>query len=128
RRSGGGRCGHWRRAARRGARSDPGRGCGRAEWSYPHRAPGPRPSPTGSPDSRLYACRNGYREPTIPGHRAPAHRTHDAMNALMDFLSTRRVQLTTDSWQHVSATVQAVLLATVLSVAVGVAVHRSRTG
>ena len=50
------------------------------------------------------------------------------MNALMDFLSTRRVQLTTDSWQHVSATVQAVLLATVLSVAVGVAVHRSRTG
>ena len=38
------------------------------------------------------------------------------MTALMDFLSTRRHQLATDSWQHVSATVQAVLLATVLSV------------
>ena len=37
------------------------------------------------------------------------------MTALMDFLSTRRLQLATDSWQHVSATVQAVLLATLLS-------------
>ena len=50
------------------------------------------------------------------------------MTALMDFISTRRVQLATDSWQHVSATVQAVLLATVFSVAVGVAVYRSRGG
>ena len=50
------------------------------------------------------------------------------MTALMDFLSTRRLQLATDSWQHVSATVQAVLLATLLSVAIGVAVYRSRSG
>lgn len=50
------------------------------------------------------------------------------MTAFLDFLSTRRVQLATDSWQHVSATVQAVLLATVLSLAVGVMVYRSRAG
>ena len=50
------------------------------------------------------------------------------MTALMDFLSTRRLQLATDSWQHVSATVQAVLLATLLSVAIGVVVYRSRSG
>ena len=50
------------------------------------------------------------------------------MTALMDFISTRRLQLATDSWQHVSATVQAVLLATLLSVAIGVAVYRSRAG
>lgn len=50
------------------------------------------------------------------------------MTAFLDFLSTRRVQLATDSWQHISATVQAVLLATVLSLAVGVLVYRSRAG
>lgn len=50
------------------------------------------------------------------------------MNALLDFLSTRRAQLAVDSWQHVSATVQAVLLATALSLVVGVAVYRSRAG
>lgn len=50
------------------------------------------------------------------------------MTAFLDFLSTRRVQLFTDSWQHVSATVQAVLLATVFSLAVGVVVYRSRAG
>ena len=50
------------------------------------------------------------------------------MTALMDFISTRRLQLATDSWQHVSATVQAVLLATLLSVAIGVAADRSRAG
>ncbi|MFL0578826.1 ABC transporter permease [Dietzia sp. 179-F 9C3 NHS] len=50
------------------------------------------------------------------------------MNALLDFLSTRRTQLAVDSWQHVSATVQAVLLATALSLLVGVAVYRSRAG
>ncbi|HHX84612.1 MAG TPA: ABC transporter permease [Actinomycetales bacterium] len=50
------------------------------------------------------------------------------MNALLDFLSTRRTQLAVDSWQHVSATVQAVLLATALSVVVGVLVYRSRAG
>ena len=50
------------------------------------------------------------------------------MTALMDFISTRRFQLATDSWQHISATVQAVLIATLLSVALGVAVYRSRSG
>jgi len=50
------------------------------------------------------------------------------VNALLDFLSTRRTQLAVDSWQHVSATVQAVLLATALSVVVGVLVYRSRAG
>lgn len=50
------------------------------------------------------------------------------MSALLDFLSTRRTQLVTDSWHHVSATVQAVLLATLLSLVVGVLVYRSRAG
>lgn len=50
------------------------------------------------------------------------------MDALLDFLSTRRHQLLVDSWQHVSATVQAVLLATLLSLLVGVLVYRSRAG
>ncbi len=50
------------------------------------------------------------------------------MNTLLDFLSTRRSQLAMDSWHHVSATVQAVFLATLLSMAVGVAVYRSRAG
>ena len=50
------------------------------------------------------------------------------MSALMEFLSTRRQQLLLDSWLHLSATVQAVAIAAVFSLVVGVTVYRSKAG
>ncbi|WP_076480319.1 ABC transporter permease [Williamsia sterculiae] len=50
------------------------------------------------------------------------------MNDIWDFISNRRSQLVTDSYLHVSAVIQCVLLATVIGVVVGVAVYRSPAG
>ncbi|SIS09363.1 osmoprotectant transport system permease protein [Williamsia sterculiae] len=50
------------------------------------------------------------------------------LNDIWDFISNRRSQLVTDSYLHVSAVIQCVLLATVIGVVVGVAVYRSPAG
>ncbi|MGE0219540.1 ABC transporter permease [Mycolicibacterium sp.] len=47
------------------------------------------------------------------------------MGSLWDYISTHHSQLIFDSYQHVSAVVQSVLIATVLGVAIGVATHRN---
>jgi osmoprotectant transport system permease protein len=47
------------------------------------------------------------------------------MNALWDYVSAHYSQLLFDSYQHVSAVVQSVLIATVIGVAVGVATYRN---
>ncbi|MBU9766454.1 ABC transporter permease [Mycobacterium sp. TNTM28] len=47
------------------------------------------------------------------------------MTALWDYLTTHHSQLIFDSYQHVSAVVQSVLVATVIGVAVGVLTYRS---
>ncbi|MFC4602215.1 ABC transporter permease [Rhodococcus kronopolitis] len=48
--------------------------------------------------------------------------------AWWDFVVARRSQLLTDSYLHVSAVVQSVLVATVIAVAIGIAVYRSPLG
>ncbi|WP_235681114.1 ABC transporter permease [Tomitella gaofuii] len=50
------------------------------------------------------------------------------LSDLWDFVSSRREQLLIDSYQHVSAVIQCVLIATVIAVAVGVLVYRSPLG
>lgn len=47
---------------------------------------------------------------------------------LWDFISARKQQLLTDSYLHVSAVVQSVVIATVLAVAIGILVYRSPLG
>ena len=47
---------------------------------------------------------------------------------LWDFVSERRQQLLTDSYLHVSAVVQSVVIAGVIAVLVGIAVYRSPIG
>jgi osmoprotectant transport system permease protein len=47
---------------------------------------------------------------------------------LWDFISARKQQLATDSYLHVSAVVQSVVIATVLAVAIGILVYRSPIG
>lgn len=47
------------------------------------------------------------------------------LGSLWDYISTHHSQLIFDSYQHVSAVVQSVLIATVLGVAIGVATHRN---
>ncbi|NKR74453.1 ABC transporter permease [Prescottella equi] len=47
---------------------------------------------------------------------------------LWDFVSERRQQLLTDSYLHVSAVVQSVMIAGVIAVLVGIAVYRSPIG
>jgi len=67
-------------------------------------------------------------EPSGASRRMSLGRWTPGVNGLWDFLSTRRVQLASDSWLHVSAVVQCVVIATVLAVGVGVLVHRSPAG
>ncbi|WP_198163489.1 ABC transporter permease [Rhodococcus sp. WMMA185] len=50
------------------------------------------------------------------------------MQQLWDFVSTRRQQLLTDSYLHVSAVVQSVVIATVAAVVIGILVYRSPAG
>ncbi|MFF0491592.1 ABC transporter permease [Nocardia sp. NPDC003482] len=50
------------------------------------------------------------------------------MNTLWNFVVDHRIQLLTDSYLHVSAVVQSVLIATVVAVLVAVAVQRSPWG
>ncbi|MBJ8343337.1 ABC transporter permease [Antrihabitans sp. YC2-6] len=50
------------------------------------------------------------------------------MDALWTFIVNRRQQLLTDSYLHVSAVVQSVVLATIVAVAIGIAVYRSPIG
>ncbi|MFI1912908.1 ABC transporter permease [Nocardia sp. NPDC020380] len=50
------------------------------------------------------------------------------MDTLWTFIVDHRQQLLTDSYLHVSAVVQSMLIATVIAVAIGIAVHRSRWG
>ncbi|WP_280264110.1 ABC transporter permease [Nocardia wallacei] len=50
------------------------------------------------------------------------------MDTLWNFVVDHRNQLLTDSYLHVSAVVQSVLLATVVAVLIGIAVHRSPWG
>ncbi|MGW4366564.1 ABC transporter permease [Nocardia takedensis] len=50
------------------------------------------------------------------------------MDTLWNFVVTRRHQLLVDSYLHLSAVVQSVLLATVVAVLVGIAVYRSPLG
>ncbi|MGB3699300.1 MAG: ABC transporter permease [Gordonia sp. (in: high G+C Gram-positive bacteria)] len=50
------------------------------------------------------------------------------MNAIWDFISSRKSQLVVDSYLHVSAVIQCLLLATVIGVGVGIAVYRSPAG
>ncbi|MCK0174339.1 MULTISPECIES: ABC transporter permease [Mycobacteriaceae] len=47
------------------------------------------------------------------------------MRALWDYVTTHQSQLLFDSYQHVSAVVQSVLIATVIGVAIGVLTYRS---
>nr|WP_162835011.1 ABC transporter permease [Tomitella biformata] len=47
---------------------------------------------------------------------------------LWDFVSTRRKQLAIDSYLHVSAVVQCVIIATVIAVIIGILVYRSPVG
>lgn len=48
--------------------------------------------------------------------------------AWWDFMSARRSQLLTDSYLHVSAVVQSVLIATIVAVGIGILVYRSPIG
>ncbi|MCV7424020.1 ABC transporter permease [Mycobacterium yunnanensis] len=48
------------------------------------------------------------------------------MEALWSYVTDHRAQLLFDSYQHVSAVVQSVLIATIIGVAVGVATYRNR--
>ncbi|MCF8587847.1 ABC transporter permease [Gordonia liuliyuniae] len=50
------------------------------------------------------------------------------MNDIWDFISNRRSQLAVDSYLHVSAVIQCLLLATVIGVGVGILVYRSPAG
>jgi len=50
------------------------------------------------------------------------------MDALWDFIVGRRRQLAIDSYLHVSAVIQCVVIATVIGVAIGVLVYRSPAG
>ncbi|MEJ9080915.1 MULTISPECIES: ABC transporter permease [Gordonia] len=50
------------------------------------------------------------------------------MNDIWNFISHRRSQLAVDSYLHVSAVIQCLLLATVIGVLVGIAVYRSPAG
>jgi osmoprotectant transport system permease protein len=50
------------------------------------------------------------------------------MDALWNFVSDRRQQLLTDSYLHVSAVVQSIVIATVVAVVVGILVYRSPAG
>ncbi|MCF8569905.1 ABC transporter permease subunit [Gordonia sp. HY002] len=50
------------------------------------------------------------------------------MNDIWDFISERRSQLAVDSYLHVSAVLQCLLLATVIGVGVGIIVYRSPAG
>ncbi|WP_328413386.1 ABC transporter permease [Nocardia sp. NBC_00403] len=50
------------------------------------------------------------------------------MDTLWTFVVNRRTQLLTDSYLHVSAVVQSVLLATIVAVAIGTLVYRSPLG
>ncbi|WP_139277711.1 ABC transporter permease [Rhodococcus marinonascens] len=50
------------------------------------------------------------------------------MAQLWDFVSSRRQQLLTDSYLHVSAVVQSVVIATIVAVAIGILVYRSPAG
>lgn len=77
---------------------------------------------------RTQGLRSSDLPPSDQRARGPTERGPDAMNALMDFLSTRRQQLVVDSFQHVSATVQAVLIATIFSLVVATLVYRSPAG
>ncbi|QNG18474.1 ABC transporter permease [Rhodococcus triatomae] len=49
-------------------------------------------------------------------------------NDLWEFVVARRQQLLTDSWLHVSAVVQSVILATIVAVGIGILVYRSPIG
>nr|WP_026917965.1 ABC transporter permease [Gordonia shandongensis] len=50
------------------------------------------------------------------------------MNAIWEFISHRKSQLVVDSYLHVSAVIQCLLLATVIGVVVGILVYRSPAG
>ncbi|MDH6293013.1 osmoprotectant transport system permease protein [Rhodococcus opacus] len=50
------------------------------------------------------------------------------MQQLWDFVSARKQQLLTDSFLHVSAVVQSVVIATIVAVAIGILVYRSPAG
>ena len=50
------------------------------------------------------------------------------MDALWEFVVGRRKQLAIDSYLHVSAVVQCVLIATLLGVVIGILVYRSPAG
>lgn len=50
------------------------------------------------------------------------------MDALWEFVQNRRQQLLTDSYLHVSAVVQSVIIAAILAVIVGIVVYRSPIG
>ncbi|WP_324192395.1 ABC transporter permease [Nocardia transvalensis] len=50
------------------------------------------------------------------------------MNTLWTFVVDHRIQLLTDSYLHLSAVIQSVLVATVVAVLIGIAVHRSPWG
>ncbi len=51
-----------------------------------------------------------------------------SMDALWNFVSGRRQQLLTDSYLHVSAVIQSIIIATIIAVIVGIAVYRSPAG
>ena len=50
------------------------------------------------------------------------------MQQLWDFVSARKQQLLTDSFLHVSAVVQSMVIATIVAVAIGILVYRSPVG
>jgi osmoprotectant transport system permease protein len=50
------------------------------------------------------------------------------MDTLWNFVSVRRQQLLTDSYLHVSAVVQSIIIATIVAILIGVLVYRSPAG
>ena len=72
-----------------------------------------------------------------PAHRSARPRTDRtrltrtrefALNAIWDFITSRREQLLTDSYLHVSAVVQCLVVASVIGIVVGILVYRSPIG
>ncbi len=80
--------------------------------------------PLGLFSPRLIQAQGGGRLPC-----AAVNEEADALvNSLWDFISSRRDQLLNDSYLHVSAVVQTMLLATIIAIVVGVLVYRSPGG
>ncbi|SUE11173.1 ABC transporter permease [Rhodococcus erythropolis] len=68
----------------------------------------------------------------VGGRRSSEQKSEESgfgnMGALWDFVVARRQQLMTDSYLHVSAVIQSVIIATIAAVIIGILVYRSPAG